>query len=142
MEQEDGFLVRTFNVTRNDSFTDGGRTVHHCHFQGWPDHGVPDDPAVFLRYMAYVQQLKAAARVTAQPTVLHCSAGIGRTGVFMLAELGVALLQRNEVRGRCCGCRPRLCCPCACVTGHAHPLNHTHMCTHVAVTCTCGCFCA
>eukprot|EP00041_Stephanoeca_diplocostata_P037229 m.1397551 g.1397551 ORF g.1397551 m.1397551 type:complete len:336 (+) comp24998_c0_seq1:8-1015(+) len=98
VEQQDGFVVRTFNVTRSDSFTDGGRTVYHCHFQGWPDHGVPDDPAVFLRYVAHVQHLKAVSRATAQPTVLHCSAGIGRTGVFMLAELGVALLQRNEAR--------------------------------------------
>ena len=30
------------------------------------------------------------------PLLLHCSAGIGRTGVFVLAELGVALLQKQK----------------------------------------------
>lgn len=48
-----------------------------------------------FRYFDKVQELKTQTNSYAAPLLLHCSAGIGRTGVFILAELGLALLQRN-----------------------------------------------
>lgn len=41
----------------------------------WPDHGVPDSPTEFL---SFTQRVRAARAGMVEPTLIHCSAGIGR----------------------------------------------------------------
>jgi len=86
---EDGFMIRTFVVTNgNDE-----RQVTQCHFGSWPDHGVPAEAGAFLRFVAEVEAVKGLT----SPTVLHCSAGIGRTGVLALTQIALALMQKGRV---------------------------------------------
>lgn len=40
----------------------------------WPDHGVPDSPTEFL---SFTQKVRAARAGMVEPTLVHCSAGIG-----------------------------------------------------------------
>lgn len=93
VEAGEGYIIRSFHVTRTGQAT---RLVHHCQFEAWPDHGVPDQPTDFLRFFDKVQELKSHTNSTTAPLLLHCSAGIGRTGVFILTELGIATLQRGH----------------------------------------------
>lgn len=59
----------------------------------WPDHGVPDSPRMFLRFTEHV---RAARGATVEPVVVHCSAGIGRTGVLVLMETALCLMEAGE----------------------------------------------
>lgn len=58
----------------------------------WPDHGVPDSPQQFLNFTEKVR----TARKGDVPIVVHCSAGIGRTGVLVLMETALCLIEAKE----------------------------------------------
>lgn len=59
----------------------------------WPDHGVPDDSADFLDFVMRVRQNRAGM---VEPTIVHCSAGIGRTGVLITMETAMCLIEANQ----------------------------------------------
>ncbi|ALC42717.1 Ptp52F [Drosophila busckii] len=58
--------------------------VIHFFFKKWPDHGVPDDPTHLI---SFVKKVKAEKRPNYSPIVVHCSAGVGRTGTFIGLDL-------------------------------------------------------
>jgi tyrosine-protein phosphatase non-receptor type 4 len=89
-DDQQGYIIRTLRL----SCAEGERDVYHCHFEAWPDHGVPEEPSDFVRYLTHVEAIKNDM-AELPPTVLHCSAGIGRTGVFMLTETSLALIQNQ-----------------------------------------------
>uniref|UniRef100_A0A8C9TT76 protein-tyrosine-phosphatase n=1 Tax=Scleropages formosus TaxID=113540 RepID=A0A8C9TT76_SCLFO len=68
------------------------RAVSHLQYVAWPDHGVPDDPSDFLDFVTCVQQ----KLVDAKPLMVHCSAGIGRTGVFITMETAMKLIEKGQ----------------------------------------------
>ena len=53
------------------------RIVLQFHYTNWPDHGTPEHP---LPILSFVRQSAAANPVGAGPIIVHCSAGVGRTG--------------------------------------------------------------
>ncbi|WKY06267.1 hypothetical protein Q1695_006452 [Nippostrongylus brasiliensis] len=57
------------------------RRVHQLHFKGWPDHGVPDTVFPLLTFMHYVAEIHSTG-----PIVVHCSAGVGRSGSYILVD--------------------------------------------------------
>lgn len=69
------------------------RQVSHMQYLAWPDHGVPDECSDFLAFCQKVRQARAG---TGEPVVVHCSAGIGRTGVLVLMETAMCLIEANE----------------------------------------------
>lgn len=58
------------------------KTVTHIFYQGWPDMNVPDDKDIPL-----VQNMINYIVSVSGPVLVHCSAGLGRTGVFITAAL-------------------------------------------------------
>lgn len=83
-----GFFVREITVQRAQTT----RTVIQMQFASWPDHGVPADPQIFINFFNEVQNQQLAIKTTS-PMVIHCSAGVGRTGVFILTEVCLALFK-------------------------------------------------
>lgn len=69
--------------------TPKSRLIYQYHLQAWPDHGVPEDPGRVLSFLDIVneQQDKLQALEQAGPLVVHCSAGIGRTGTFIVIDM-------------------------------------------------------
>ncbi|XP_030382645.1 tyrosine-protein phosphatase corkscrew isoform X2 [Scaptodrosophila lebanonensis] len=66
------------------------RRIYHYHFQVWPDHGVPADPGCVLNFLQDVntrQSNLAQAGEKPGPICVHCSAGIGRTGTFIVIDM-------------------------------------------------------
>jgi len=65
--------------------------VNFIEYLGWQDHGVPDDPQEVLRLAEHVNSL---IRPSKEPIVVHCSAGVGRTGSFVAISLLLECLER------------------------------------------------
>ncbi|CAG2211544.1 PTPRT [Mytilus edulis] len=68
------------------------RTVHHFHFTKWPDHDVPDKTDLINFY----RKVKSTPTNLSGPMVVHCSAGIGRTGTFLALD---ALYEHGKTTG-------------------------------------------
>nr|CAD2173030.1 unnamed protein product [Meloidogyne enterolobii] len=66
------------------------RTIHQLHFMDWPDKGVPSTPFPLLHFINYVADLHCSSQnqdvSSSTPCVVHCSAGIGRSGSFILVD--------------------------------------------------------
>ena len=72
-----------------------GRHLYHYHFIAWPDHGVPQDPGCvvgFLQDVSLWQNFLSKEGQAPGPIVVHCSAGIGRTGVFIVVDILLNLI--------------------------------------------------
>ncbi|XP_042584766.1 receptor-type tyrosine-protein phosphatase delta-like isoform X18 [Cyprinus carpio] len=80
------YCVRTFALYKNGSSEK--REVRQFQFTAWPDHGVPEHPTPFL---AFLRRVKSCNPPDAGPMVVHCSAGVGRTGCFIVID---AMLER------------------------------------------------
>jgi protein tyrosine phosphatase len=85
-DKYDSFIITTLILKKkNHSET---RTVYHAHYLKWPDHGIPNgtkDALLFLEKVEYLKELT----MTKSPVLLHCSAGIGRTGTFCAIDIGI-----------------------------------------------------
>ncbi|KAJ1105417.1 hypothetical protein NDU88_002823 [Pleurodeles waltl] len=79
------------------------RTVWHLQYTDWPEHGCPDDVKGFLSYLEEIQSVRRHTNSTTEPNspnppvLVHCSAGVGRTGVVILSEIMIACLEHNEM---------------------------------------------
>ncbi|XP_061675724.1 tyrosine-protein phosphatase non-receptor type 6 isoform X2 [Syngnathoides biaculeatus] len=62
------------------------RTVWHFQYLSWPDHGVPQEPGGVLSFLTQVNS-KQAEYPGAGPMIIHCSAGIGRTGTIVVIDM-------------------------------------------------------
>ncbi|XP_041134229.1 receptor-type tyrosine-protein phosphatase F-like isoform X11 [Polyodon spathula] len=82
------YSVRTFALYKNGSSEK--RELRQFQFMAWPDHGVPEYPTPIL---AFLRRVKACNPPDAGPMVVHCSAGVGRTGCLIVIE---AMLERMK----------------------------------------------
>ncbi|XP_047444655.1 receptor-type tyrosine-protein phosphatase S-like isoform X11 [Mugil cephalus] len=80
------FCVRTFSLHKSGSSE--RREVRQFQFTAWPDHGVPEYPTPFLNFL---RRVKSCNPPDAGPIIAHCSAGVGRTGCFIVID---AMLER------------------------------------------------
>ncbi|XP_019739112.1 receptor-type tyrosine-protein phosphatase H isoform X1 [Hippocampus comes] len=95
-QQHTDWTLREFRVKHKDGT--GERTVKHFHFTAWPDHGVPQCTDVLIRFRGLVRQHIEANRTRA-PTVVHCSAGVGRTGTIIALDVLLQQLYRDKEVG-------------------------------------------
>ncbi|XP_046689647.1 tyrosine-protein phosphatase non-receptor type 3 [Silurus meridionalis] len=65
------------------------RSITHLQYVAWPDHGVPEESSDFLDF---VKAMRSKRRDT-EPLMVHCSAGIGRTGVLITMETALILME-------------------------------------------------
>ncbi|XP_036416305.1 tyrosine-protein phosphatase non-receptor type 14-like [Colossoma macropomum] len=79
------------------------RTVWHLQYTDWPEHGCPEYVQGFLSYLEEIQSVRRhtnsmldTSKSPNPPVVVHCSAGVGRTGVVILTELMISCLEHNE----------------------------------------------
>ncbi|KAM5265401.1 tyrosine-protein phosphatase non-receptor type 4 isoform 4-T8 [Hipposideros larvatus] len=80
--------ITLFNQEKNES-----RQLTQIQYIAWPDHGVPDDSSDFLDFVCHVRSKRAGKE---EPIVVHCSAGIGRTGVLITMETAMCLIECNQ----------------------------------------------
>ncbi|KAJ2339199.1 hypothetical protein GGF43_006697, partial [Coemansia sp. RSA 2618] len=81
-------------VLQNTARGGAGRTVTQLHFTGWPDHGVPQSPVPMLQM---IQELRTNIQPSSDtPVVVHCSAGVGRSGTFIIIDAAVDYFAKNS----------------------------------------------
>lgn len=90
-EGNSAFLVRDMTLTYIESGE--SRELTQIQYLAWPDHGVPDDSTDFLDFVALVRNKRAGKD---EPVVVHCSAGIGRTGVLITMETAMCLMECSQ----------------------------------------------
>ncbi|XP_041778522.1 tyrosine-protein phosphatase Lar isoform X3 [Anopheles merus] len=82
------YSIRTFQIYRNGS--NERREIKQLQFTAWPDHGVPDHPAPFLQFL---RRTKSLTPSESGPIIVHCSAGVGRTGCYIVID---SMLERMK----------------------------------------------
>ncbi|XP_060885014.1 receptor-type tyrosine-protein phosphatase H-like [Labrus mixtus] len=93
-EQKELFwTLREFTVKHKDSSEE--RTMKHFHFTAWPDHGVPQGTEVLIQFRGLVRQ-HIEREGTGAPTVVHCSAGVGRTGTIIALDVMLQQLEKER----------------------------------------------
>ncbi|XP_016092717.1 receptor-type tyrosine-protein phosphatase eta-like [Sinocyclocheilus grahami] len=72
------------------------RSVRHFHFTAWPDHGVPETTELLINFRHLVREhMDQYSRHS--PTLVHCSAGVGRTGTFIAIDRLIFQIERDGV---------------------------------------------
>uniref|UniRef100_A0A3P8P3M7 protein-tyrosine-phosphatase n=1 Tax=Astatotilapia calliptera TaxID=8154 RepID=A0A3P8P3M7_ASTCA len=84
------YVTRQFTLTHTELGEE--RAVTHLQYVAWPDHGVPDDPSDFLLFISSVRERRKGE----EPLMVHCSAGIGRTGVLITMETALSQLDQGQ----------------------------------------------
>lgn len=86
------YIVRTFDL--EDLRTHEVREVYHFQYITWPDFGIPSSPVSFLMFLEAVRE-KGVLEQNVGPPVIHCSAGIGRSGTFCLVDSALVLVEKT-----------------------------------------------
>ncbi|GMS85421.1 hypothetical protein PENTCL1PPCAC_7596 [Pristionchus entomophagus] len=87
-------IVREFRLTPL-SAPATARTITHLHYTTWPDFSVPDHPSGILRMIAIFRR-KLPHDAANKPVVVHCSAGVGRSGTFIALDRLLFDLRRGR----------------------------------------------
>ncbi|XP_026139710.1 tyrosine-protein phosphatase non-receptor type 6 isoform X2 [Carassius auratus] len=74
------------------------RTIWHYQYLSWPDHGVPQEPGGVLSFLEQVN-IKQHELSSTGPAIVHCSAGIGRTGTIVVIDM---LIDNIDAKGLDC----------------------------------------
>ncbi|XP_072473598.1 receptor-type tyrosine-protein phosphatase eta isoform X2 [Notamacropus eugenii] len=77
------WTIRDFTVKNNK--TSESHPLRQFHFTSWPDHGVPDTTDLLINFRHLVNEYMKQSPPES-PVLVHCSAGVGRTGTFIAID--------------------------------------------------------
>ncbi|XP_069803585.1 receptor-type tyrosine-protein phosphatase H [Dendropsophus ebraccatus] len=87
------WTIRDFAVKH--AFQPGVKYVRHFHFTAWPDHGVPDSTSSIIQFRNLVRE-HMDQRKSNGPTIVHCSAGVGRTGTLIALDYLIQQIEKEQ----------------------------------------------
>ncbi|KAI7697949.1 Tyrosine-protein phosphatase non-receptor type 1 [Sarcoptes scabiei] len=96
MEKFDFYSLRKFILY--DLSNDSSREILHYHYTSWPDFDLPKSSDSFLEFLSAVRASGCLNNDLYGPTVIHCSAGIGRSGTFVLVDSCLVMIEQNKCR--------------------------------------------
>ncbi|XP_026228497.1 tyrosine-protein phosphatase non-receptor type 2a [Anabas testudineus] len=92
-EDQSYYTIRVLEL--QNTKTGESREIYHFHYTTWPDFGVPESPASFLNFLFKVRESRSMDPDHG-PSVVHCSAGIGRSGTFALVDTCLVLMKKRK----------------------------------------------
>ncbi|XP_055502666.1 receptor-type tyrosine-protein phosphatase epsilon isoform X1 [Leucoraja erinacea] len=87
------YTIRKFTIQNQTVGNKAPRLVTQLHFTSWPDFGVPFAPIGMLKFLKKVKALNPSY---AGPIVVHCSAGVGRTGTFIVIDAMIDMMEAEQ----------------------------------------------
>ncbi|XP_073512455.1 receptor-type tyrosine-protein phosphatase H isoform X5 [Phyllobates terribilis] len=87
------WTTRDFSIRRDNE--PGIKYLRHFHFTAWPDHGVPESTTSIIQFRNLVREHMDQHRSNG-PTVIHCSAGVGRTGTLIAIDYLIQQIEREQ----------------------------------------------
>ncbi|XP_069755759.1 receptor-type tyrosine-protein phosphatase epsilon isoform X2 [Narcine bancroftii] len=87
------YTIRKFTIQNQSSGNKAPRLVTQLHFTSWPDFGVPFAPIGMLKFLKKVKALNPSY---SGPIVVHCSAGVGRTGTFIVIDAMIDMMEAEK----------------------------------------------
>ncbi|CAF3688112.1 unnamed protein product [Rotaria sp. Silwood1] len=90
--KENEFIYREFLILNKEINEE--RIVYQIQCETWPDHDIPNNYSSFVDFVLEIRELRKANKHI--PILVHCSAGIGRTGVLILMETALCLIEANQ----------------------------------------------
>ncbi|XP_070848499.1 receptor-type tyrosine-protein phosphatase O isoform X2 [Chaetodon trifascialis] len=85
------WTIRKFRL----GYADESQDVLHLNYTSWPDHGVPTVNAI-ESILQFVHIVRQQANRTKDPVIVHCSAGVGRTGTFIALDRLMQHIREHE----------------------------------------------
>lgn len=74
--------------------------VRQYHYTAWPDKGVPEFPTSLLEFRNYIRMDDMLCQ-NREPMIVHCSAGVGRTGTFILIDSMLKRIEKEDCVDLC-----------------------------------------
>lgn len=73
----------------------------HIQYIDWPDYGIPDNVQIFVDFIRKVQKIEQNKNIYKlndefPPICVHCSAGIGRSGTFILVDTIIKQIEQEK----------------------------------------------
>ncbi|KAG8568001.1 hypothetical protein GDO81_013859 [Engystomops pustulosus] len=87
------WTIRDFSIKH--AYEPGVKYVRHFHFTAWPDHGVPDSTSSLIKFRNLVRE-HVDQRRSSGPTIVHCSAGVGRTGTLIALDYLMLQMEKEQ----------------------------------------------
>ncbi|KAG0053160.1 hypothetical protein BGZ83_001570 [Gryganskiella cystojenkinii] len=96
VDSQDLVAYRHFELWQSRDQQPKRRQMLLVHYQGWPDHGVPTQTREIQEILLRIRAWKKEQQLDEEqsgPTVVHCSAGCGRTGTFCVIDTALSVLE-------------------------------------------------
>ncbi|KAK2882794.1 receptor-type tyrosine-protein phosphatase O isoform X1 [Channa argus] len=85
------WTIRKFRL----GYADETQDILHLNYTSWPDHGVPTVNAI-ESILQFVHIVRQQANRIKDPIIVHCSAGVGRTGTFIALDRLIQHIREHE----------------------------------------------
>ena len=89
-EETEHYVIRKIILT--DLSSGQKREILQFHYTSWPDFGLPESPSSFLQFLFAVRESGSLDLSKCGPPIVHCSAGIGRSGTLCLVDSCLVLV--------------------------------------------------
>ncbi|XP_041425562.1 receptor-type tyrosine-protein phosphatase H isoform X3 [Xenopus laevis] len=87
------WTIRDFSIKHAKQ--QGNKYARHFHFTVWPDHGVPENTTAIVQFRSLVRDYMDQKR-SSGPTIVHCSAGVGRTGTLIALDYLIQKMEKEQ----------------------------------------------